>query len=479
MRDDSVPTSPHRLWAEFRYSVIGHLLAAPPCDGELAGEIKQLVAKEWRHPLSGKPLRLGFSTIEGWYYVAKKEKCDPLSKLRSKARKDIGKSRSFTAPFADFLTKQYGEHPSWSYRLHADNLCKAGLGQAPSYPSVQRYMKAHNLHKQRKVRRDATANAINRVASREVRSYEVEHVNALWHLDYHHSSLKVVEPNGLWYTPVLLGIFDDHSRLACHMQWYIFETTENLVHGFSQALLKREIPRALLNDNGSQMTSDEFLSGLKRLSIIIKNTLPESPYQNGKCEHVWTKVEGRLMAMLDNYKDLSLKFLNDTTQAWVEMEYNRAVHTETGQSPIDRYVKGKSVGRSTPNPEALRMAFRREIKRTVRRSDGTIVLKGQRFEIPSRFRNLDKVIVKYATWDLSYVHLVDFRTGDEISPLYPVDKAKNSDGLRRTVENPVLVERPTPTTEIPPLLSSLIAEYQDAGLKPAYIPKSETSRKQQ
>jgi len=196
-------------------------------------------------------------------------------------------------------------------------------------------------------------------------------------------------------------------------------------------------------------------------------------YANGKCENAWTKVDGRLVAMLENYKDLTLSFLNDATQAWAEMEYNREIHGETGERPIDRYGRGQDVGRPSPDPELLRMAFRREITRTVRRSDGTIVIDSQRFEIPSRFRHLDKVSLRYAFWDLSFVHLVDFRTGEEISRLYPVDKARNAEGLRRVMEEPVHVAIPEPTTELPPLLRALISEYREAGLLPAYLPKHE------
>jgi transposase InsO family protein len=422
--------------------------------------------------------RFGFSTIEAWYYAARNDHKDPVGRLGSKPRSDIGKSRRISDDVVKMLGEQYAKHPAWSYKLHADNILVAvlavpGAAKPPSYPTLRRYMKRKGLRKQRKVKRAATAIAINRVESLEVRSYEVEFVNSLWHLDYHKTDIKVLLPDGSWRSPVLLGIFDDHSRLACHLQWYLEETAENLVHGYSQALLKRGIPREQMSDNGSQMTGHEFTAGLARLAIIPKNTLVESPYQNGKCEHVWTRVDGRLMAMLESYKDLTLSFLNDATQAWAEMEYNRQVHGETGQTPIDRFATGKDVGRACPSPEALRRAFRREIKRWVRRSDGTIVIDRQRFEIPSRFRNFETVTIRYAFWDLSFVHMLDFRTGEEVCRLYPVDKVKNAEGLRRTLEDPVEVALPEPTKELPPLLKSLIDQYRDCGLLPAYLPKQD------
>ena len=44
-------------------------------------------------------------------------------------------------------------------------------------------------------------------------------------------------------------------------------------------------------------------------------------------------------------------------QAWVELEYNRKVHSETGETPLQRYLSGKSVGRPCPSSETLRLAF--------------------------------------------------------------------------------------------------------------------------
>ena len=57
----------HTRWARFRFSVIGHLLAAPPRRGALTGAITALAERTWQHPISGAPTRFGFSTIERWY----------------------------------------------------------------------------------------------------------------------------------------------------------------------------------------------------------------------------------------------------------------------------------------------------------------------------------------------------------------------------------------------------------------------------
>ena len=230
--------------------------------------------------------------------------------------------------------------------------------------------------------------------------------------------------------PIALGILDDHSRLCCHVQWYLSETAEDLVHGLSQAIQKRGLPRALLTDNGAAMVAEEVTEGLLRLGIVHERTLPYSPYQNGKQEAFWGTLEGRLVNMLDGVARLTLELLNRATQAWMEMEYNRTEHRETESSPVERFVKAPDVLRSSPESESLRDAFRLEVKRRQRQSDGTISLEGVRFEIPARYGHFREVFVRYARWDLGRVDLVDERSGTILAPIYPLDKTANADGRR-------------------------------------------------
>ena len=76
-----------------------------------------------------------------------------------------------------------------------------------------------------------------------MRSYEVEHVLQLLHLDFHHGSRKVLTQRGTYVKPLLVGFIDDRSRFLCHAQWYTNEGSRELVHGLSQALQKVGLPR--------------------------------------------------------------------------------------------------------------------------------------------------------------------------------------------------------------------------------------------
>jgi putative transposase len=468
-------------WARFRFSVVGSLLSSPPARGALKTAIRALAEKTWSHPVSGRDVHFSAVTIERWYYTARRKHDDPVAALRRAVRKDHGKV-SLAAAIAERLVLQYRDYPHWSYQLHYDNLAALlksdpTLGPLRSYSTVRRYMQAHGLVRKprlRPTRYPGEARAEERRQTREIRSYEAEYVGALWHLDFHHGSLKVLTPGGQWVHPIALGILDDHSRLCCHIQWYLSETAEDLVHGLSQAIQKRGLPRALLTDNGSAMVAEEVTEGLLRLGIVHERTLPYSPYQNGKQEAFWGTLEGRLMNMLDRVAELTLERLNEVTQAWMEIEYNHAVHRETSSSPVERFGRAPDVLRSSPSSESLRDAFRLETKRIQRRSDGTISLEGVRYEIPGRYRHFHELTVRYARWNLGRVDLVDELSGTILAPIYPLDKSANADGRRALFE---LVDVPPDDNQrkdgqLPPLLKKILEEYSATGLPPTYLPKT-------
>ena len=447
--------------------------------GDLSGRIAELASKPWRHPTSGAVVRLSPKTIERMYYLARTD-ADPIGALARKVPKHAGTRPSVSAAVAAAIENLYQQHGGWTYQLHHDNLVvlakhEPALCPMPSYTTVRRFMKDRGMYRVRKRRHGKGVDA--EVVPRETRSYEVAHVNALWHFDFHEGKRNVITPAGERMRPYLLGVLDDCSRLCCHAQWYLTrENTDDLVHGLSQAIQKRGLPRAVLSDNGSPMKAAETRQGLERLSIVQYLTLPSSPQQNGKQEHFWTLIEGRLMPMLEGEPVLTIELLNTATQAWVEQEYHRAIHSELKKTPLDRYLEGPNVSRDSPDSEALRRAFRMEITRTQRQSDGTVTVDGVRFEVPSAYRTLVHLRLRVARWDLSHVHLVDPRTGTHLATLLPIDKIKNGDRMRRALLEVAAPPAPSRTPAgLAPLLRELMAEYAATGLPPAYLPRNESA----
>ncbi len=471
-------------WGPFRFSIIGGLLACPPEQGALKTRLIELAENTWRHPVIKEPVTYSWSTLEEWYYRALHAD-DPVMVLSRKVRSDYGKFKRMYQYVIDELSKQYTVHPSWSYQLHRDNLAAFIRQQnkgdkPPAYSTVKRYMKYRGWLRKKKQAKNPTPGqkaAYARKESREVRSYESAYVHGLWHLDFHQGSCRVVEADGSWHKPRAFCVLDDRSRVCCHLQWYLSESSETLYHGLSQSFYKRGLPRSLMTDNGAAMTADETCNGLEQLGIIHDLTLPYSPYQNGKQENFWSYLEGRLLKMLENVKTLTLDLLNRASQAWVELEYNKHLHRELDDSPINRMLEGPDKSRSAPDIETLRLAFCRQVNRKQRKSDGTISIKNVRFELPSRFRHLDIITIRYQTWNLSVAYMVDKRTGILLSRLQPIDKIRNARGARRALEEtiPDTAEKIS-QDPIPFLLKEILSDFAATGLPPSYIPLKEDKK---
>ena len=473
-------------WALFRFSVVGGLLARPPEKGELQQEITRLAERIWRHPITCEPVKFSFSTVERWYYRAIAT-TEPIQAMARKQRRDTGKTTALSSAQLMELAQQYKNFPHWSYQLHLDNLAalvktRPDLGTMPSYATLRRRMLANGFRPRPSARKPITAGmllAAQKLEQREVRSYEAEYVHQLWHLDFHHSRRRIADSSGNYHIAKALCILDDCSRLCCHIQWYLEETAECLIHGLTQAFHKRGLPRSILSDNGSAMVADETKNGLLNLGVCHEKTLPYSPYQNGKQESFWGNLEGRLMAMLTHVDPLSLDFLNQASIAWAEQEYNRKVHDELSQSPLSKMVSISDVSRPSCDSDAMRFAFCLQEKRTQRRSDGTITVKGVRFELPSRLRHVDRVSVRYQSWDLSTAWVVDPKSQEKLARINPQDKLKNANGGRRLfspLPEPLLTSENTDL--IQPLLKQILSNYAASGLPPAYIPKEGKSNEQ-
>jgi putative transposase len=143
---------------------------------------------------------------------------------------------------------------------------------------------------------------------------------------------------------------------------------------------------------------------------------------------------------------------------------------------LQRFLNDKNVAQPCPGTEKLHVAFTTEVRRTQRRSDGTLTLEGIRFEVPSRFGHLPELWLRYASWDLSTVYLADPKTGAVLCRIYPVDKTKNAEGRRAPRGSGTGSALPAPAPGMAPLLQKIIHQYATTGLPPAYLPQPQNSQ---
>ena len=69
------------IWAKFRYNIVSELLNNHFQRGELKNKILKISKNKWKHPVTGKEIVFGYSTIERWYYRAKAMIMNPDSSI--------------------------------------------------------------------------------------------------------------------------------------------------------------------------------------------------------------------------------------------------------------------------------------------------------------------------------------------------------------------------------------------------------------
>ena len=456
----------------FRYGVVAELLSCPPGRGELAVRLREISERTFYAPWEEEPIKISFRTVERWYYAAKNAQ-RPSEELQPKIRSDRGETRVLTEEHKNWLHNYKRKFPSWSVQLLFDNLLSESLkSKNPSYSTVLRYLKREGF--------PVYMTRNKKQKAKEIRSYEVEFVGQMWHMDFHKASRMVLTENREYKQPICMAIIDDKSRLVCHVQWYLNETAEVLVHGFMQAILKRGLPRTFYSDNGSAMKAEEFKAGLGFLDIKQEHTLPYAAYQNGKQEAFWQPLEGRLMKMIPKEKRLTLDVLNIVTQAWVEQDYQVKVHSETNETPYDRFFNSTNVLRPSPEYKDLKCSFRMEIKRTIRSTDGTITLDGIRFEIPQQYVHMETLLLRYARWDLGEAEILCHDTKKSLCIIHPINKVLNSSGYRQEKTEKIEKEEAISTVEneelnlmtdyLPPLLAQCLKKHAQKYPLGSYIP---------
>lgn len=350
--------------ALFRFGVISALIGRKDIRrGEREALIRELTAREWEIPSSGRT-RVSRSTIREWLrrYEHSGKK---LESLFPKDRSDGGRSRSMDPETELALVALKRQMPEASLPV----ILKVGRKRRilpedfrASPPSIYRLFKRHGVDK-------LDRPAVDR------RKFEAELPNDLWQSDSMHGPKVMVD--GKLKKTYLFGLIDDHSRLIPHGQFYLRESIDCYQDCLIQALQKRGLPRKLYVDHGPAFRSQRLKYACASLGIALVFATPYSPAVKGKIERLWRTVRMQLFPMLPEL--LSLKQLNEHLWQWIEKEYHLRVHGSTGKQPLQRYLDHIELIR--PAPKNLIDYFRNTVLRKVDK-DRTVSLDGRLYEAP-------------------------------------------------------------------------------------------------
>jgi putative transposase len=228
--------------------------------------------------------------------------------------------------------------------------------------------------------------------------FEASRINEIWTADALHG------PRVAGRATFLFAIIDDRSRLLVGHQFTHREDTVRFRGVFRHAMAHHGIPEILYTDNGASFVDESLLRSCARLSIKVIHSAPGRPMGRGKVERVFETIRGQFLVEITGaggdparHHVADLGELNQAFKHWVDKVYHRRVHSETGQSPGQRWADGGPV--VLPEPSVLRAAFVWTATRLVRKT-AMVELEGNTYAVDP-FLVARKVELNFDPFDLT------------------------------------------------------------------------------
>jgi len=376
----------------FRYQLI-----CPALDSGLSTKargrlVREIASREHTDPF-GARVKYSRDTLDRW-----------IRRYRAGGFVELIPSPRSSAPRTDVATLELAaalkrENPARTAAQVA-RILRASAGWAPSESTLLRLF--HRLELIGPAAGDVPA-----VFGR----FEAENPNDRWTGDALHG------PKMGGRKTYLFAFLDDHSRLICGYRFGFSEDTVRLGVALEPALAARGVPASVYVDNGSAFVDAWLLRACAKLGIRLVHSTPHRPQGRGKIERFFRTVrEQFLVEVVDTTAEelaaagidhrAALLELNRLLTAWIETEYHRRTHSETGQSPLDRWDAGWSrLGRTPAMPTApdLTEAFLWSEYRTVTKT-ATVSLHGNIYQVDGALVRR-KVELVFSPFDMETVEV--------------------------------------------------------------------------
>ncbi|MGA2928378.1 MAG: DDE-type integrase/transposase/recombinase [Solirubrobacteraceae bacterium] len=343
-------------WAQeiglFRWQIVGEATDLSLSARERGRLVRALAEREHLTP-DGRRVRVSRTTLDRWVRAYREGGFDGLVPA---PRRVASSTPERVLELAVALRR---EQPArTAAQIH--RILVEAEGVALSARTIQRHLAAAGVP----WRGSQIARALGR--------FEAESRNELWTGDALHGPL--IDGRRVF----LFCFIDDHSRLLAGYRWAAREDVLNASRALRAGIAARGLPKAVYVDNGSPFVSGQLLRACAVLGIRLIHSTPGRPEGRGKIERVFRTIREQVLVELGDRPPASLEELNRIFQSWVEQVYHRRVHTETGQTPLERFLAAGPP--PLPYELALTAAFRWSERRTVSKT-GKVAMHGNTYEV--------------------------------------------------------------------------------------------------
>ena len=337
----------------FRYALIREAADSELTTRQRGRLVRALAQAEHQGPF-GQPVRVSRATIDRWIRDWRRGGFDALV---PPPRRVSPRTPAEVLDLAAALKREVPERTA----VQVTAILRAHAGWAPDERTLQRHF----------ARLELTTRPTGQPPAAFGR-FEADAPNQRWTGDALHG------PTVNGRKAILCAFIDDHSRLLTGYRWARREDTVRLEAALHGGLAARGIPATIYVDNGSAFVDKQLLRACASLGIRLVHSRPGQPEGRGKIERFFRTVRDQFLVEIGSGRELDdLVQLNTLFTAWVETVYHRRDHSETEQTPWDRW---STITPTLPTPTQLREAFLWSEWRTVTKT-ATVSLHGNTYQV--------------------------------------------------------------------------------------------------
>jgi putative transposase len=363
-------------WAVFWCGLLHPILFEEMDASQTNPYLKTLAQKEVVFPdgRSGKP---SLSTLRRKLNRYRQKGFTALARQR---RADRGKARSVSDAVLAFAVELKREQPRRSHKT-INRFVKARFGVRVAKSTLYRHLRAAG----------ATRLKLGAVKKPVRKRWTREHTHDLWVGDFEEGPYVLVDGEAV--ATHLSAFIDCHSRYVVEARYYLRQNLDILIDSLLRAWAVHGASRQLYLDNAKVYHANALKAACCRLHINLLHRPPRDPAPGGLIERFFQTAQEGFEAEARTRDILELKQLNRAFSAWLEVDYHQTVHSETAQTPKERYAAGLTLIRQVDLNEA-HASFMRSEQRRVHRDFADVQLDKRFYRVDPKLRG-DKVEVRY------------------------------------------------------------------------------------
>ena len=363
-------------WSLFWCNLLHPVILGEIEEEQINSYLKKL-AKEERLFLDGKKKKPALSTLRRKLNLYSHGGFHGLAR---KIRSDRGKIRSVDQEVLEKAVELKKEQP-----FRSDDTINRILEA-----QYQRTIARSTLY--RHLRKAGATRVKLGVTSKKVRKrFTRDNTHDLWVGDFEEGPYVLVDGE---VVPTYLCLFIDcHSRYVVEGRYYLRQNLDILIDSLLRAWAVHGASKELYVDNAKVYHANALQSACYELNINLLHRPAGDPAAGGLVERVFETIQIQFETEVRAGQILHLNALNRGFSAYLDVAYHTRIHSETGQSPKERYANGLTAVRHVDMQKVIQF-FMRKVLRTVDKDFSDIQLNNTFYRVDPTLRG-DRVQVRY------------------------------------------------------------------------------------